>query len=135
MPEYKKFQYDTGENILPEWITARCLNKEKITLIKAFRIVSGQGLKDSKDAVCSCVAIGDNYQIDQMQAIFAPFIGPFETEQEKAKKEQINITQAEDNHIKAGVNCMLRNWRTLGYTTKFFALNQVLDNMEMKYQK
>ena len=138
MPEYKHFIYDVLNEINPKWITARCIDRNFIALIKAFRIVSGQGLKEAKDAIESCV-VGDlrsgAYQVDQMQKLFATFIGPFNTEQEKALKEQKKKAIEEDKYIKAGVSCMLKHWRTLGFTTKFIALDNVIRNMEMKYQK
>ena len=88
--------------------------KEKIGLIKAYRDITGKGLKDSKEAICEVID-AEAYDIDGILNLFTPYIDN-DVDDLKRRMDQ-------------GLHCAIDNYLILGFDDPFDAVQVVIDNL------
>ena len=107
-----------------------CISQKKPALIKAYRTVTGEGLKDCKKAVeqhihphpilhHSHTLVYDSYGMVNM---FIPFI-------------ESSVFDVIMQDINEGAKVALENYKTLGFSAPFEAVYMVISNLEANYNE
>jgi hypothetical protein len=128
--DYKKIP------ITPDSILAWANEKNYIQLIKAVRVILGKGLKDSKDLVdFNCKTDGTRLiNKEKTVQFFSQFFQPVPTPEEIEEANLERKDAQETKWILFGIECICKNWKTLGYPNKFTACKIVIDNLKKQYQ-
>lgn len=119
-----------------------CQRGDKIGLIKLYRFLTGQGLKEAKDAIESVCGCGSNW--NNIPGFEGDFISFFkggieaiakakkerEEEERKAREEadRADHEKRKNRFIKASA-LMLDNWFDLGYESESKAMFDLVDRM------
>ena len=97
-----------------DWLTQAFLTGEKIALIKAFRHVTGQNLIHSKLAIDGCSSA-------------AGLIDLFRKYVQLTAEDK---TQDLSNRVVTAIECVLKNWKELGFKNPYDACHRTIENLE-----
>ena len=140
MPEFKEYLMNDGTIISNESLAIMVHTGKRIMLIKCYKHITGESLKESKDAIDKncCNRLDDGFcyvpDLDKTIRFFSRFIGPFPDEEELRVQRLQNLDFEQSRRISQAIVCASSHWKTLGFKSKIEACRSVLRNIERNPQ-